>query len=193
MPREPKDPRLDARAGLLARASLTSGIIGFDDDDQDPSGLSLEQARFRQVLGHFVSGVTVVTTPGPYGFTCQAFAALSLDPALVAFAPARSSATWARIAEVGVFCVNVLTDTQEAIARVFATKGADKFHGVAWSTGTTGSPILADVLAWVECRLIGTHDGGDHLLAVGEVLDLGARSGAHALVFYRGGFGRFEP
>jgi 3-hydroxy-9,10-secoandrosta-1,3,5(10)-triene-9,17-dione monooxygenase reductase component len=171
---------------------LTSEIIGFDDDPALP-GLSLEQARYRQVLGHFASGVTVVTAPGPLGFTCQAFAALSLDPALVAFAPSRSSTTWARIAEVGVFCVNVLTDTQEPLARVFATKGADKFRGVAWSSGTTGSPIIADVLAWVECRLIGSHDGGDHLLAVGEVLDLGVRSSGQALVFYRGGFGRFEP
>ncbi|MGH9128308.1 MAG: flavin reductase family protein [Acidimicrobiales bacterium] len=173
--------------------------IGYEDDDESGGDepLTLEQARYRQVLGHFASGVTVVTTHGkrgPHGFTCQAFAALSLEPALVAFAPSRHSSTWGRISEVGVFCVNVLTEDQEALARVFATKGADKFAGVAWAPGTTGAPILADVLAWVECRLVGTHEGGDHLLAVGEVLDLGAphASGGQALVFYRGGYGRFE-
>lgn len=148
------------------------------------------------MLGHFASGVTVVTTAGPdgpHGFTCQAFSALSLEPALVVVAPARTSVTWAGIARVGVFCVNVLSENQEPLARAFATKGDEKFAGVAWEPGVTGSPVLAGVLAWVECRLVATHDGGDHLLAVGEVVDLGARSGGRALVFFRGGFGRFEP
>lgn len=167
--------------------------------DQEPVGESptLEQARYRQVMGHFASGVTVITTAspsGPRGFTCQAFAALSLEPALVAFAPSRGSATWAHINSSGAFCVNLLTADQEPLARVFATKGADKFSGVGWAPGATRSPILADVLAWVECRLVETHGGGDHLLVVGEVVELGTGAPrAEPLVFYRGGFGRFEP
>ena len=155
----------------------------------------LGEARLRQVLGRFASGVTVVTTQdhdGPWGFTCQAFTALSLSPALVAFAPARSSTTWPRIHASGVFCVNVLSETQEALGRAFATKdGAGKFEGVGWRAGVTGAPVLSDVLAWVECHLTGVHDVGDHLLAVGEVVELGT-GGGRPLVFYRGGFGRFE-
>lgn len=170
--------------------------IGFEDQGPAGKGLTLEQARFRQVLGHFASGVTVITTAspdGPRGFTCQAFAALSLEPPLVAFAPSRSSATWAHISQVGSFCVNLLRADQESLARVFAAKGADKFAGVAWAPGVTGSPILADVLAFVECRHRETHDGGDHLLVVGEVLELQANvRQPQPLVFYRGGFGRFE-
>jgi 3-hydroxy-9,10-secoandrosta-1,3,5(10)-triene-9,17-dione monooxygenase reductase component len=151
-----------------------------------------DQARFREVLGHFVSGVTVITTldtDGPHGFTCQAFAALSLSPALVAFAPARTSLTWDRIRSTGVFCVNVLKEDQEALGRVFATKGDGKFEGVSWAPGATGCPILAGALAWVECELADVHDAGDHLLAIGRVLDLGVGDG-HPLVFYRGGFYR---
>lgn len=147
------------------------------------------------MLGHFATGVTVVTTAdedGPWGFTCQAFAALSLSPPLVAFAPALTSLTWPRIQATGVFCVNVLDEAQEPMARVFATKGERKFGGVGWYPGVTGAPVLADVLAWVECRLERVHDGGDHVLAVGRVARVGVGRG-RPLVFYRGGFGRFEP
>lgn len=157
-------------------------------------GLTLDEARFRQVLGHFASGITVVTTAderGPVGFTCQAFVALSLDPPLVALAPARTSTTWPRMEEAGVFCVNVLSEDQEALARVFATKGEHKFEGVGWSPGANGSPVLGDVLAWAECRIDQAHDGGDHVLVVGRVVDLGVGTG-RPLLFYRGGFGRFE-
>ncbi|MGH9067093.1 MAG: flavin reductase family protein [Acidimicrobiales bacterium] len=157
-------------------------------------GETLDQARYREVLGHFASGVTVVTTVErgrPWGFTCQAFAALSLTPELVAFAAARSSATWPRIEATRTFCVNVLGEGQEALARAFATKGAHKFAGVGWAPGATGSPVLADALAWVECRLEQALHTGDHLLGVGRVVDLGVGRG-RPLIFYRGGFGRFE-
>lgn len=167
--------------------------IGFDEEEAG-RGLTLAEARYRQVLGHFASGVTVVTTAGPggpHGFTCQAFAALSLSPPLVALAPSRNSNTWARIVETEVFCVNVLTEHQETVARAFATKATTKFEGIGWVPGVTGSPVLAGVLAWVECHLVDAHDGGDHILAVGEVVEMGVARG-DALVFYRGGFGRFE-
>jgi 3-hydroxy-9,10-secoandrosta-1,3,5(10)-triene-9,17-dione monooxygenase reductase component len=151
-------------------------------------------ARFRQVLGHFATGVTVVTSTdevGPVGFTCQAFSSLSLDPPLVFLAPGRTSESWPRIESSGVFCVNILTEDQEDLCRVFSTKGSHKFEGVGWRSGVLGVPILADVLAWVECRLEVTHDGGDHLMAVGRAEHMGVSHGL-PLLFYRGGFGRFE-
>ncbi len=155
---------------------------------------SFDVARFREVLGHFATGVTVVTgidDEGPVGFTCQAFSSLSLDPPLVVLAPSRTSESFPRIASVGAFCVNILTDQQEAIARVFATKGSHKFDGVGWRAGSNGAPVLSDVLAWVECHLDTVHEGGDHLVAIGSPTAMGVNSGV-PLLFYRGGFGRFE-
>ena len=94
---------------------------------------SVEPGRMREVLGHFASGVTVVTAvtgSGPIGFTCQAFSSLSLDPPLVVFAPARTSRTWPRLRDIGRFCVNVLAEDQTALSQTFARKGTDKFAGV---------------------------------------------------------------
>ena len=98
-----------------------------------PTDAFTDKARFRQVLGHFCTGVTVITTcgpNGPAGFACQAFAALSLDPPLVLFCPSRTSATWPVIERAGRFCANVLADGQQELARRFGTRGADKFAGV---------------------------------------------------------------
>lgn len=153
---------------------------------------SLGSAILREVLGHFASGVAVVTArgpDGPLGFTCQSFASLSLDPPLVSFAPARSSTTWPRIREVGAFCVNVLADDHEQLSANFARSGVDKFAGVDWRPGPTGAPVLDGVSAWIDCELWNEYDGGDHTIAVGRVLDLGADAARLPLLFYRGRYG----
>jgi flavin reductase (DIM6/NTAB) family NADH-FMN oxidoreductase RutF len=155
----------------------------------------LDQARFREVLGHFATGVTIVTANEegvPVGFSCQSFAALSLDPPMVLLAPAKSSTSWPRIAQAGAFCVNILGEHQEAVCRAFAVSGGDKFDGVEWTPGVTGAPIITGSLAHVECRLEAIYDGGDHELVTGLVVDMDAGEGA-PLVFYRSGFGRFAP
>jgi len=155
----------------------------------------LDRARFREVLGHFATGITIVTAleeGQPVGFTCQSFAALSLDPPMVILAPARSSTSWPRIAKAGAFCVNILEEGQEALCRVFAVSGGDKFDGVEWAPGLTGSPVLAGSLAVVECRLGDIFDGGDHELVTGHVLATAIGDGG-PLLFYRSGFGRFAP
>ena len=100
-----------------------------------------------------------------------------------------------RIRESGRFCVNILAEEQEDICRVFASKGTDKFSGLGWKpTGGSGSPRLDDVLAWIDCRIDAVHDAGDHEIVIGHVLALEvARNDAPGpLVFYRGGYGRFE-
>lgn len=153
----------------------------------------LDQARFREVLGHFATGITIVTAleeGAPVGFTCQSFAALSLDPPMVILAPARSSTSWPRIAAAGAFCVNILEERQEALCRAFAVSGGDKFDGVGWKEGVTGSPVLEGSLAVVECRLGEIFDGGDHELVTGHVVAMEIGEGS-PLVFYRSGFGRF--
>src|SRR5687768_1512196 len=131
----------------------------------------------REVLGHFVTGIVVITAvgpAGPLGFTCQSFASLSLDPPLVSFAPARSSTTWPQIREVGAFCVNVLAAGHEELSAGFARSGVDKFAGVDWRAAPSGSPVLEGVSAWIDCTLWNEYDGGDHTVVVGLVQDLGA-------------------
>jgi 3-hydroxy-9,10-secoandrosta-1,3,5(10)-triene-9,17-dione monooxygenase reductase component len=149
------------------------------------------------VLGHFATGVTVVTGLSgdtPVGFTAQSFTSVSLHPPLVAVCPSRGSISWPLIRGQGTFCANILADDQEALARVFATRGADKFRGVGWTPAPgSGAPLLDGALAWVDCRLEAEHDGGDHVIAVGRVMDLGLGEGSRPLLFYRGGYGRFEP
>jgi 3-hydroxy-9,10-secoandrosta-1,3,5(10)-triene-9,17-dione monooxygenase reductase component len=166
-----------------------------------PEPVTTDPAVFRQVLGRFATGVTVVTGMDgeePAGFTCQAFTSLSLDPALVAIAPARTSTSWPRIAAGGVFCVNVLAGGEAETARHFAVSGGRKFDGVEWTPSRSGCPVLAGgVIAYIDCALASVHDGGDHLIVVGRVLDLGATADdqpdAGPLLFYRGSFGGFAP
>lgn len=156
-----------------------------------------DDARFRQVLGHFCTGIAVVTAmegDQPVGFTAQSLTSVSLDPPLVSVCPAKSSTSWPRIRAVGAFCVSILADDQEVTCRAFAKPGPDKFAGVGWSPSpTTGSPLLDGALAWVDCRLETEYEAGDHLIALGRVLDLGVAEGKQPLLFYRGGYGRFEP
>ena len=146
-------------------------------------------AVMREVLGHFVSGIVVVTAAGPdgpLGFTCQSFASLSLDPPLVAFAPARTSTTWPRIRPIGAFCVNVLAAGHEHISAGFARSGVDKFADVEWRPAPSGAPLLTGVSAWIDCELWAEHDGGDHTIAIGRVIDLGADASRPPLLYYRG-------
>lgn len=154
----------------------------------------IDSAKFRQVLGHFPTGVTVVTTAaegGPAGMAIGSFTSVSLDPPLVAFLPARTSGSWPLIRAAGVFCVNVLAEDQEHLSRVFASKGDNKFAGVGWRPGPTGSPVLDGVLAWIDCRIDAVHEAGDHDIVVGRVVELSVAREAGPLVFYRGGYGKF--
>jgi 3-hydroxy-9,10-secoandrosta-1,3,5(10)-triene-9,17-dione monooxygenase reductase component len=161
-----------------------------DSDGLTDEAAVFDQAEFRRVLGHFATGVTIVTAMEdglPVGFTCQAFTALSLDPPLIALAPAKSSTSWPKIARAGAFCVNILAEDQAELCRVFAVSGADKFESVAWHPGVTGSPIIEGALAHVECDLGIIHDAGDHELVTGTVRSLGVGDG-QPLIFYQGDF-----
>jgi len=152
----------------------------------------VEPAQMREVLGHFASGVTVLTAltgEGPIGFTCQSFSSLSLDPPLVVFAPGRTSTTWPRLRDLGRFCVNVLAEGQDDVSQNFAGSGADRFAGVRWTPSAQGSPVLDDVVAWIDGRLWAEYDGGDHTIVVAQVLDLGAHPDRRPLLFHRGTYG----
>jgi 3-hydroxy-9,10-secoandrosta-1,3,5(10)-triene-9,17-dione monooxygenase reductase component len=166
-------------------------------DERVPEPGGLADGLLRSVLGHFCTGVTVVSAVAedgtPVGFACQSFSSLSLDPPLVSFSVARSSASWPRIARAGAFCVSVLAADQLPVCRAFAVSGAtgtDKFAGVDWTHAPgSGAPRLAGALAWVDCAIHAVHTGGDHLIVLGRVGALAVnREEAGPLLFYRGGF-----
>lgn len=154
----------------------------------------VDAALFRQALGHFASGVTVITAMHggePVGLAANSFSSLSLDPPLVLFCAGKSSTTWPRIKAAGTFCVNVLEERQEALCRQFAGKG-DKFHGVGWRPAAySGAPELDHVLTLIDCHIEAEHEAGDHIVVVGRVVEIKINDGK-PLLFYRGGYGRYE-
>ena len=166
------------------------------DLPSEPTG-GIDEARYRQVLGHFPTGVTVITArapSGPVGLAVGSFSSVSLEPPLVGFFAGKSSSSWPKIREAGSFCVNILAADQEDVCRVFASRAIDKFAGLGWKPMGSGSPRINDVLAWIDCRIEAVHDAGDHELCIGRVTELGVDvDHEHGpLVFFRGGYGRFE-
>ncbi|MFI7240313.1 flavin reductase family protein [Streptomyces cyaneofuscatus] len=149
---------------------------------------------FRSVMGNFCSGVTVVTAlgpQGPVGFTCQAFSSLSLEPPRIVLGVSRTSTSWPAIRDRARFCVNVLAQSQRPLSERFARSGGDKFSGVEWTKSPEGSPRLAGAAAWIECRLHTEHDGGDHLIVVGDVCRLDEPDTTQApLLYHRGRYAR---
>jgi 3-hydroxy-9,10-secoandrosta-1,3,5(10)-triene-9,17-dione monooxygenase reductase component len=154
-----------------------------------------DSAKYRQALGHFPTGVTVVTACDagvPVGLAVGSFSSLSLEPPLVLFCPGNTSSSWPRIREAGVFCVNILGDDQTEVCRVMASKDPDKFAKVPWSTAVTGSPVIDGVLAWIDCTITEVLEGGDHHIVIGRVEDLGFAENGGPLVFSKGTYGRFS-
>lgn len=150
--------------------------------------------QFRDVLGCFASGITVITTMSggdPVGMTCQSFSSVSLDPPLVMFVPARSSRAWPLIQRSGRFCVNVLAADQEHVSGQMATKGADKFAGIDWTPGAaTGSPVIGGALAHLDCTIHAVYEGGDHYVVIGKVEHLETNTAdaaeAEPLLYFKG-------
>lgn len=154
----------------------------------------VEQEIFRDVAGHFATGVTVLaTTDGerPAGTTASAVASLSMDPPMMLICLNRSSSTHDVIAKSGVFSVNILAQDQGDIAMKFARKGADKFDGVEWTNAVGDVPWIDGALATIACRVVDTAVGGTHTVFLGEVMDAAAFPG-EPLTYYRGSFGKFE-
>jgi flavin reductase (DIM6/NTAB) family NADH-FMN oxidoreductase RutF len=151
----------------------------------------MDGRRFRDTIGHFATGVCVVTAvgaDGPAGLTTNAVASLSLDPPLLLVCFDNESRTLPVVREARRFAINVLGSGQEALADVFASKAvaAEKFASVT-HTVSDGVPVLDDALAWLACDLRDLHPGGDHTIGIGEVTALGAGDG-DPLLFYRGAF-----
>ena len=160
-----------------------------------PRPLAPDAATYRTVLGHFATGVVLVTAldgDEPVGMACNSFTSVSLEPPLVLFCVAKSSSTWPRMQGSGKWAANFLDEDGEELCRLFAQKGADRFAHISYTPGRSGSPIVEDALAYVDCETIAQHDAGDHLIIVGAVIELGYQHEGKPLLFYRGGYGRFE-
>jgi flavin reductase (DIM6/NTAB) family NADH-FMN oxidoreductase RutF len=156
-------------------------------------------AHFRAVLGHFPTGVTIVTglaAERPIGFTVGSFTSISLDPPLVGFFAMNDSDTWSAMAPTSGFCVNVLRNTQADLCWRFARSGNEdvRFDGLAWQPApVTGSPVIDGVGAWIDCSIERTVVLGDHALVVGSVRALDHHVETHVpLVFYKGALGGFS-
>ncbi|WP_410585656.1 flavin reductase family protein [Amycolatopsis sp. lyj-108] len=165
------DANVVVGAGLAGRVEVTSD-------------------NFREVLGHFPTGIVVVTAlraGRPSGMSVNSFTSASLEPPLVSFCPARDSSTWSDIAAAGRFCVNLLRHDQARLARRFATRGVDRFADVGWQLSPGGSPRLAGTVGWLDCRIERVVEAGDHLIVLGTVEALDVSIGAPPLVFFRGG------
>jgi 3-hydroxy-9,10-secoandrosta-1,3,5(10)-triene-9,17-dione monooxygenase reductase component len=158
---------------------------------------SLNPNYFRRVLGNYPTGIVAVTATDnegrPAGMTIGSFTSVSLDPPLVAFLPAKTSSTWPTIQAAGRFAANFLASDQESVCRALAIKGGDKFAGLTWRLGAHGSPLIEGAAGWVECDLDQVHEAGDHMIAIGRVIDLEAPLNVLPLLFFRGGYGKFTP
>jgi 3-hydroxy-9,10-secoandrosta-1,3,5(10)-triene-9,17-dione monooxygenase reductase component len=162
---------------------------------EDPEALAAAR-RFRDVLGRFASGVTVVTSTSdgqPVGMTCQSFSSVSLSPPLVLFCPAKTSRAWPLIHRSGKFCVNLLAHDQAELSNLMASKGVDKFASVSWKESpATGSPLLEGILGFVDCTIDAVHEAGDHYIVVGRVQELESTDAEHPLLFFEGRYRRPE-
>lgn len=153
---------------------------------------------FRDALGAFATGVTVITTQGTeqaYGMTANAFSSVSLDPPLILVCVIKGTEGSASIEKNGVFAVNILAADQEPISRYFSSRdrprGAAAFRQISHSRAASGSPILDDCAAYLDCRLHAAHEAGDHVVYIGEVMAMGVNLDVHPLLFHRGKYRYF--
>jgi len=156
--------------------------------------LSIDPRDFRNALGSYATGVTIITAVAadgkPYGLTCNSFASVSLNPPLVLWSLGMFSQGLSIFQDASHFAVNVLGASQEALASKFAKSSGDKFIGVEWTPGLGGAPVLADSVASFQCRAANRYYGGDHIIFLGAV-EAYSYNRREPLLFVRGGYGRF--
>ena len=159
----------------------------------------LDRRRFRDTMGRFATGVTVVTTVTQgelYGMTVSAFTSVSLDPALVLICVDNAGHGRATLAVNSPFSVSILSTDQDGISRRFADRrrpsGTAAFAGVPFRWGATNCPVIVGSLANVDCRTVARYPGGDHTIIIGRVISVGVDEGSTPLVFYRGTYGSVD-
>jgi len=150
------------------------------------------EVLFRHVLGHYPTGVAVITaqTPsGPAGLSMNSFTSVSLTPPLVLFCPSLVSTTWPQVRAVGKIAINVLSAKQEPVSRLFAEQNADRFAHVAFTPGENGAPLLGEALGWLECSIQAEYPAGDHTVVLAAITRMGVHDQiSDPLVFFRGAY-----
>jgi flavin reductase (DIM6/NTAB) family NADH-FMN oxidoreductase RutF len=167
-----------------------------DNDNASDLPGPLDPGRFRQVLGHYPTGVSAITAcrqdGSPVGMLVGTFTSVSLDPPLVGFLPSRTSTTFPLIEAAGRFCVNVLSADQEALCRDLGGPSARRFDHAAWRPSALGSPILDGCVAWIDCEIHNVVDAGDHAIVLGRVRSLDGDGSRLPLLFFQRGYGKFS-
>jgi len=157
---------------------------------------SIDPRDFRNALGTYATGVTIITAAGPdgkpYGLTCNSFASVSLNPPLVLWSLVVYSSSLTAFQNASHFTVNVLGASQQALANKFAKSSDDKFTGVDWTPGLGNAPVLAESIANFQCRSVNRYYGGDHVIFLGAV-EAYTYNAKEPLLFARGVLGRFLP
>ncbi|RCW37646.1 flavin reductase (DIM6/NTAB) family NADH-FMN oxidoreductase RutF [Halopolyspora algeriensis] len=168
-------------------------MSGVNNSESDLVVDPVDEGVFRDVVGRFVTGVTILTGSSEgrnHGMVVSAFSSLSVDPPMVLVCANRKSRTQDTVRKSGAFGVNVLAEHQHDLVRLFSSAEPEKFSGVLWSPSEQlGLPLLTGVLGWLECRVIKEFEVATHAVFMGEVLGAGARGGA-PLAYFRGGFDR---
>jgi len=153
--------------------------------------MPIEKNELRRVMGHFATGVTVITSirvsGEMHGLTANAFSSVSLVPPLLLICVDKKAESYPCFEESKVFTVNILASDQESLSRKFAVSGGNKFEGVSYRVGANGVPILDGAIAYLECKLAGTMDAGDHTVYLGEIEQAETHE-AKPLLFFRGGY-----
>lgn len=200
----PHGMRPDAHESWPPRELIDSFLGNFDFEfrlGEEVEVADTEEAQqaartFRDVLGSYASGVTVVTSvcnDEPVGMTCQSFSSISLSPPLVMFSPAKTSRAWPLMQRSGHFCVNFLASGQEKLSNTMASRGEDKFADVEWTLSETGSPKFKDIVGYVDCTVHAVHEEGDHYLVIGRVQDMAFATDADGvtpdpLLYFQGAY-----
>lgn len=154
-------------------------------------GDAIEARAFRDTLGHYASGVTIIggfDGVEPIGFTCQSFYSVSVDPPLVSFSVMKTSTTYPRIQKTGKFSVNVLSRAQHVISHQFAVKGTDKWAGIDWRLTRNENPVVTGTLMWLDCELFAEHEAGDHYVVIGRVSEMSSAEwhSGEPLLYFKG-------
>lgn len=168
-------------------------MTATDEAPREPRGP--DPAQYREVMGHYPTGVTVVTGTSPegdpVGMVVGTFTAVSLDPPLVAFMPTTTSGTFALMRDSPSYCINVLAHDQIDLCRLMAVPRPGKFDDIDWSTAASGAPVLQDAVAHIHCRPHDVVTAGDHLIVLCAVQAMEVNRPATPLLFFQGGYGGF--
>ncbi len=181
--------------GPIVFPALGMGKTPEEEVERMPE-VSFDSREFRNALGNFATGVTIITARGEngelVGVTASSFNSVSLDPPLILWSLDRSSASLHILEAASHFCVHILSDAQGDECMAFAKTGVDMFSDLECGEGLGGAPLIDGCLARFECRNVVHHDGGDHVIIVGEVERFDVQDG-EPLIFFRGKLSNLAP